>query len=179
MAVPERVTCLRDTQPLRMLMAAMASIGENIKAARTAAGIKTQGGLARKMGVPQPQMSDWENNRYVPDLSTLLRIAAAIPCDLDALVQGIDTRYDESRAARDLLGQGGGVQTGSLPPGEPDGPASDRARRLESRLQEYDGLVPDLERITQALVRVAAKRAEDAAATRSTPGRRRRDRKTG
>jgi transcriptional regulator with XRE-family HTH domain len=47
------------------------SIGDNIKKAREAAGIKTQGALARKLGVPQPQLSDWENDRYgAPDTKT-------------------------------------------------------------------------------------------------------------
>jgi transcriptional regulator with XRE-family HTH domain len=75
------------------------TIGENIKQARLAAGIKTQGELAKILGVPQPQLSDWENDRYgAPDTKTLLMIAGAIPCEFDVLVVGIDDRYDSTRS---------------------------------------------------------------------------------
>jgi len=78
----------------------VASIGENIKVARIAAGVKTQGELAKRLSVPQPQLSDWENDRYgAPDTKTLLKIASAIPCALDDLVRGIDDHYDATRAA--------------------------------------------------------------------------------
>lgn len=73
-------------------------IGRNIVTAREAAGLATQAALARRVGVPQPQMSDWENGRFTPDVVTLLRIAGAIPCSVDALVVGVDARYDEAVA---------------------------------------------------------------------------------
>lgn len=73
-------------------------IGSNIVTAREAAGIRTQSELARRAGVPQPQMNDWEKGRFTPDVMNLLKIAAAIPCSVELLVAGADTAYDESRA---------------------------------------------------------------------------------
>jgi len=76
-------------------------IGGNIKRARLAAGITTQTELAKRLGVPQPQLSDWENGRYgTPDVTTLLKIAATIPCTLDALVKGVDASYDRGADTR-------------------------------------------------------------------------------
>ncbi len=77
-------------------------IGGNIKRARVDAGITTQAEFAKRLGVPQPQLSDWENDRYgTPDVTTLLKIAATIACSLDVLVKGIDRAYDESISARE------------------------------------------------------------------------------
>lgn len=71
-------------------------IGRNIVTAREAAGIRTQSELARRAGVPQPQMNDWEKGRFTPDVMNLLKIAAAIPCSVEALVAGADPGYDNS-----------------------------------------------------------------------------------
>lgn len=40
------------------------SLGQNIKRLRIAAGLSTQRALADRLHVPQPQVSDWENDRY-------------------------------------------------------------------------------------------------------------------
>lgn len=75
------------------------TIGQNIKTARLAANIKTQGALARRIGVPQPQMSDWENDRYgAPDTKSLVKIAAGIGCHVNDLVRGTNARYDPDTA---------------------------------------------------------------------------------
>lgn len=77
----------------------VATLGENIRAARIAAGITTQLELARRLDIQQPQLADWENDRYETlDLKTLLKIAAAIPCSFDALVKGFNQRYDSTRS---------------------------------------------------------------------------------
>lgn len=93
------------------------SLGRNIRNARIAGGISSQSELARKLRVPQSQMSDWENDRYgALDMKTLLRIAAAIPCAIDDLVVGMDELYDISR--RDLVRQSVDVDSGEKNQGE-------------------------------------------------------------
>lgn len=151
------------------------SIGKNIKAAREAAGIKTQGELARKLGVPQPQLSDWENDRYgTPDVKTLLRIAAAVPCALDALLQGVDAEYD---ARIDLLGHGRTGQSGSHQPGGADVPAEARIRELLARAEKaeqernaYKGIVDHAAELVAQLHTVVRSKGRAAARTRPARG---------
>lgn len=76
------------------------SVGENVKRLRVAAGLSTQALLAERMGVPQPRVSDLENDRYeLPDTKTLMIAAAAIGCTVDALLSGIDADYDRQKGA--------------------------------------------------------------------------------
>lgn len=74
-----------------------ATIGKNIKRLRERAGLRTQGELAAKLGVPQPQASDWENDRYNWEnakVNTLIRIAVAVGSSLDELIAGTDLASD-------------------------------------------------------------------------------------
>lgn len=81
------------------------SVGANIRGARLRAGIKTQAELAKRLGVPQPQLSDWENDRYgTPDVKTMLRIASAIGCSLDDLLEGLSADYDAQLQNRAPVG---------------------------------------------------------------------------
>ena len=48
----------RDTKGLAV------SLGKNIKRLRTMVGLRTQKAFAELLGLPQSQVSDWENNRY-------------------------------------------------------------------------------------------------------------------
>lgn len=76
------------------------SVGRNIKRLRFAAGIQTQKELAALLGVPQPQVSDWENDRYsVVETATLLKIAKGLRCSVDQLIAGLDPEYDRVREA--------------------------------------------------------------------------------
>ena len=50
------------------------SLGENIKRLRTVAGIQTQKAFAELLGVPQTQVSDWENDRY-----PVLEVSGVVP----------------------------------------------------------------------------------------------------
>lgn len=80
-----------------MLSVNVATLGENIKRLREAAGIRTQGDLAARMGVPQPRASDLENDRYDwadVRLRTLLAVAKAIGVSLERVVEGLDGDYD-------------------------------------------------------------------------------------
>ena len=46
-------------------------------------------------GIPQSQVSDWENNRYtVLEISTLIKLAKVFHCSVDELLAGVDPDYD-------------------------------------------------------------------------------------
>lgn len=76
------------------------SLGQNIKRLRWEAGLQTQKALADLLGVPQPQVSDWENDRYaVLETLTLVKIAKGLRCSVDELLAGIDVDYDRVREA--------------------------------------------------------------------------------
>jgi transcriptional regulator with XRE-family HTH domain len=118
-------------------------IGDNIKRAREAAGVKTQRALAEKMNVPQPQLSDWENSRYgTPDVTTLLRIAAAIPCKLDDLVRGVNPSYDKVVIARADVSETERENKSDTvtPPVTPDGVQSGLLVRKEYEQQHTGGV---------------------------------------
>ncbi len=71
------------------------SLGQNIKRLRWEAGFQTQKALADLLGVPQPRVSDWENDRYaVLETKTLVRIAKGLRCSIDHLLVGVDPDYD-------------------------------------------------------------------------------------
>ena len=75
------------------------SLGKNIKRLRAVAGIRTQKGFAELLGVPQPQVSDWENDRYpVLEVYSLIRLAKALHCSVDELLVGFDPDYDRIQA---------------------------------------------------------------------------------
>ena len=80
------------------------SVGQNIKRLRIAAGISTQRALADRLHVPQPQVSDWENDRYgILETNTLMKLAKVLRCTLDQLVNGVDPDYDQVREAREAI----------------------------------------------------------------------------
>ena len=77
------------------------SLGQNIKRLRIAAGISTQRALADRLHVPQPQVSDWENDRYgTLETQTLMKLAKVLRCTIDQLLNGVDPDYDQVREAR-------------------------------------------------------------------------------
>ena len=78
------------------------SLGQNIKRLRAAAGLSTQRALADRLHVPQPQVSDWENDRYgTLETHTLMKLAKVLRCSLDELLNGVDPDYDQVREARE------------------------------------------------------------------------------
>ena len=77
------------------------SLGQNVKRLRVAAGIPTQRALADRLHVPQPQVSDWENDRYaILETLTLIKLAKVLRCSIDDLLEGVDPDYDVVRRAR-------------------------------------------------------------------------------
>ena len=82
------------------------SLGQNIKRLRCEAGLHRQKALADLLGVPQPRVSDWENDCYaVLETLTLVKIAKGLRCSVDQLLAGVDPDYDRVRGA------GAGAQT--------------------------------------------------------------------
>lgn len=156
----------------------MASIGENIKRVRESRGFKTQGGFARALDVPQPRLSDWENNRYAaPDLASLLKIATTLKVSVDELLPGFDDDYDKSR---DLIRHTSTGQTGSPKQGESDGPTSARrVAELERQVTEYETALREVQDVAGRLIRLAERGEKGPATPRTTAQRRRRHRKTG
>ena len=77
------------------------SLGENIRRLRRRSGLQTQKALADLLNVPQPQVSNWENDRYsILETMTLVKIAKGLRCSVDALLAGVDPDYDRVREAR-------------------------------------------------------------------------------
>lgn len=82
------------------------SLGQNIKTLRWEAGLRTQKALADLLGVPQPQVSDWENDRYaVLETLTLVKIAKGLQCSVDRLLAGVDPDYDRVLEAGGTAGR--------------------------------------------------------------------------
>ena len=72
-----------------------ACLGRNIWRLRSEAGIPTQKAFAELLGVPQSQVSDWENGRYsILQIRTLLHIAKVLYCSVDELLASLDPDYD-------------------------------------------------------------------------------------
>jgi transcriptional regulator with XRE-family HTH domain len=61
-------------------------IGENIKAARLAAGM-TQKELAEKIGVPYQSVQRWEKGAFKPSLDNLIKLAAALGKTVEELAK--------------------------------------------------------------------------------------------
>ncbi len=77
----------------------MATVGENLRRLREASG-HDQKAIAAEMGVPQSQLSNWENDRYQTlDMRTLLRLAKAYDATVDDLLTGVDEEYEELKAS--------------------------------------------------------------------------------
>ena len=65
------------------------SLGQNIKRLRWDAGLQTQKAFAEHLGVPPPQVSDWESDRFaVLEVLTIVKIAVAIVSDGRRRVHG-------------------------------------------------------------------------------------------
>lgn len=118
----------------------MATIGENIRRLRIAAGFAEQKPFAEALSVPQSRVSDWEHDRYgLPDTVTLMKIAKTLGVSIDVLLAGIDPQYDfasgnlaQQSFVREGRGYGGAAVAGAPAPagdlpviGEGEAPPSD------------------------------------------------------
>lgn len=62
------------------------NLGQNLRAARRAAGI-TQKELAERLEVYQKDISRWENNELTPNALTFARICRALGASADAILE--------------------------------------------------------------------------------------------
>lgn len=138
------------------------SLAKNIRRLRRAAEL-TQQQLGDRFGIGQGGVSKWETGESEPDASELPKLALAIGASLDELLEGVTAQYDKTR---DLSGH---VRTGQQTPhqgGRADVPAEARVRELESRLAQFERLVPEIQSVLVRLTNVAA--GEEVSATRGT-----------
>ena len=71
------------------------SLGTNIRRLRSEAGLRTRKDLAERLGVPQSQVADWEQDRYrVVSVRSLIKLAMVFHCSVDELLAGVDPDYD-------------------------------------------------------------------------------------
>lgn len=61
-------------------------LGEKIRQRRLKKGL-SQGGLAKKIGLPAAVISHWETGLRVPRLSNLEKIAAGLNCSVSTLIK--------------------------------------------------------------------------------------------
>ena len=67
----------------------MRTFGENLKRERKLCGL-TQQELADKIGIKQQQLSQWENNKFEPTVSSIVVLAKALDVSFDDLFDGIE-----------------------------------------------------------------------------------------
>lgn len=60
-------------------------IGQKLKSARVEAGL-TQETVAEKIGVSRQTISNWENNRYYPDIISVISLSDLYSISLDELL---------------------------------------------------------------------------------------------
>ena len=123
------------------------SLGQNIRRLRWEAGIQTQKALAELLGVPQPQVSDWENDRYsVLETLTLVKIAKGLRCSVDQLLVGVDPDYDRVRETGSVVSVEPArvdfsVETPADIPVVAEGDASPAGVTWDGRKREQTGIV--------------------------------------
>jgi transcriptional regulator with XRE-family HTH domain len=76
------------------------TFGENLKRLRTRAGLKNKE-LAAKVAVKPPTVSAWERDRGgLPETPTLFKLAKALGCPIEELLQGVDAEYEAAAEKR-------------------------------------------------------------------------------
>ena len=65
------------------------TLGDHVRELRQKRGL-TQADLAGRLGVPQSRISEIESGSRVPNLVTMLRLAAALDCKPTALLSPFD-----------------------------------------------------------------------------------------
>lgn len=139
---------------------AVATVGENIVRLRKLRGWR-QKDLAEKLKMHQGDLSNLEKDkRGLPEAPTLLRLAKAIKCSVDELLQGVDPEYDRIVAHR--------LPSGSAIPGGPahgDSSPGDLERRLEAHavfFKQVQSIAGQLVRATNDFNRENRRRAKRA-----------------
>jgi transcriptional regulator with XRE-family HTH domain len=70
------------------------SFGENLKRIRQRSRLKSKD-VAERVDVAKSVVSGWENNRRgLPETPTLFKLAKALNCSIEELLQGVDAEYE-------------------------------------------------------------------------------------
>lgn len=77
------------------------SIGENIRLNRDKSGM-TQDELAEKVGISRNYISDLENDRYIPSVKTLTKIARVLNMNLDFLLEMSEIQDKETETESEV-----------------------------------------------------------------------------
>jgi transcriptional regulator with XRE-family HTH domain len=136
---------LRDIQEARIVRLVTAppdlhTVGGRIRAARLAADL-TQEQLAEKAHVTQTQISDWERNRFVPELDNIRALAKALHKTVEDFLDMPDEADPTRHAGRDKTAKvGNGNKEG-------DDVSSQLVTRLKQRIAELEEQVAQVQRV--------------------------------
>jgi transcriptional regulator with XRE-family HTH domain len=72
------------------------TVGGNIRRIREKLGV-SQVELADRLEMRQPAIWKLENQEGLPEAGTLLKLAKALPCLVEELLEGVDSAYDKQR----------------------------------------------------------------------------------
>ncbi len=148
-----------------MAMIQIVGLGTTIKHRREALDMQ-QGEFAEMVGVKQSSASAWESEQTLPRTEKLPRIAAALRCSVEDLIEGVNATYD--RDHRKKIKGVTSPDTGTVRQSSPSttqpvagGPIDARAR-----LSSHDTLVRELghhERAFERTIHAIIKHARDIA----------------
>lgn len=156
------------------VLGVVSRFGENLARIRKARRLKTKE-LAAQVRVKSPTVSQWEREPVMPETPTLLKLAKALRCSVDALLEGVDPEYEVVRGGRDLIRHAGDLQSG-LPQGGPLDVSEVDARVLERLIAEIRDEQVALRQMRTAVVELgdtATRRAESLEAVLEETTRRR------
>lgn len=144
------------------------TIGGAIKREREKAGLN-QTEFGKKAGVTQPTVSEWENDKTMPDGIQLIKIATALKVPIQAIAHGIDEDYD--RLCRELI-RGGLVVESTLHAIAHTGGAHVAAHRPAPDDPEIHRIAVRLAQISKGLRKHMADIAEELSTYTTTLARR-------
>jgi transcriptional regulator with XRE-family HTH domain len=80
--------------------ALLPTFGQNLRRLRKRVGLKAIQ-LAKKTSVQPPTVSAWENDKGgLPETPTLFKLAKALGCSIEELLQGVDAEYEAAATKR-------------------------------------------------------------------------------
>jgi transcriptional regulator with XRE-family HTH domain len=158
------LTRLRGGQ-LPVRLSSVPTVGENLKRLRLAAGFSTATALSKAVGMTLQRVSELENSRYeLPDTRTLIQLANALHCSVDALLEGyvtspvsamsetaeqshIEEKKKLSRVGNERIESRQSEPSSSFPTGTEHGPPSDVTVSTDAAAL-LDELRANLEKLT-------------------------------
>jgi transcriptional regulator with XRE-family HTH domain len=152
--------------------AAVSAIGKAIQARRKP--LMTQAEFARKMGLSQPSVSDWERGESLPPADQLPRIATVLECSVEDLVVGVDDSYDQLRSKRRDLPDHGRDQPSDFRGRKSNGTAAATPTRVQQPPSTVKALKDVARLVVNALTEVGESVPLENATTRNTQPKARR-----